>query len=100
MIRKVTGIYANYCTRNATPLGLAKKALYWQKMKGLGSTTLTSTSFDNSEESLSNMNQGCLPGNQDNAGKNLTFFLKNLPKTTITESAIESPISKSPVPTK
>ncbi|WP_342227365.1 hypothetical protein [Rickettsiella endosymbiont of Rhagonycha lignosa] len=87
MIRKVTG-YANYCIRNSTPLDLAKKALCWQKkMKELGATTLTSTSFDNSEESLSNMNQG-------------SFFLKNLPKTTIIESVMENPISKAPVPTK
>nr|MCH9637523.1 hypothetical protein [Gammaproteobacteria bacterium] len=99
MIRKVTGIYATYCTRNSTPLGLAKKALYWQKTKELGSTTLTSTPFDNSEKSLSDMNQG-LTGNQDNVGKNLNFFLKSLSKATVTENSIENPMSKSPVPTK
>lgn len=99
MIRKVTGIYATYCTRNSTPLGLAKKALYWQKTKELGSTTLTSTPFDNSEKSLSDMNQG-LTGSQDNAGKNLNFFLKTLSKATATENSIENPMSKSPAPTK
>lgn len=86
MIRRITGI-ANCSTRNSTSLDLAKKALSWQKIKGLGATTLTSTSFDNSEESSSNMNQG-------------SFFLKNLPKTTIIESVIENPIAKAPVPTK
>jgi hypothetical protein len=98
MIRKITGIYANYCTRNSNPLALASKALYWKKMKGLGSATLTSTSFDNSEESLSE-SQGCLSGNQDNSGKNLTFFLKTLAKTTTAENSIENPLS-TPVPTK
>lgn len=99
MMRRVTGICASYCTRNS-PLDLVKKDLYWQKMKGLGSTTFTSTSFDNKEESLSDMNQGCLPENQDNSGKNLNFFLKNFPKTTTTENSIENFISKSPTPTK
>lgn len=88
MIRKKATGCANPYIRNSTPLDLAKKVLYRQKkMKELGATTLTSTSFDNSVEFLSNMNQG-------------SFFLKNLPKTTIIESVIENPISKAPVPTK
>lgn len=74
--------------RKSTPLDLARKALYRQKkLKGVKAATLTSTSFDDSEDSLSNMNQG-------------SFFLKNLPKLTITESVKENPISKAPVPTK
>lgn len=95
MIRRITGISAHYCTRNSTSLDLVKKALYWQKMKGLGSsTTLSLTSFDKKGPS-SEKNQECL--NQENTGKNLTFFLKNLPKTTLTA---ENPMTKSPVPKK
>lgn len=95
MIRRVTGISARYDARNSTPLGLAKKALYWQKMKALSA----SVSFDDSEASLPE-DQGCLSGNQDSSGKNLAFFLRTLPKATTIENSVENPISTSPTPVK
>lgn len=91
MIRRITGI-ANCITRNSTSLDLVKKALYWQKMKGLEA----STNFDK-EETLPEKSSECL--NQEGSGKNLTFFLKNLPKSLTTENA-ENPNIKSPVHTK
>ncbi|TLY47608.1 MAG: hypothetical protein E6K54_04220 [Gammaproteobacteria bacterium] len=91
-IRRVKGISANCCIRNSTSLDLVKKAFYRQKMKD---DLETSIKFDKEESSPPEKNQDL---NQDNTGKNLTFFLKNLPKIA-TENEENSTV-KSPIPTK